>query len=256
MVASARTAFHHNAGRAACHTFREPLPSTPFCHSAAASRRTMDTDIARRQMIGQQLRAWDVLDERVLDVIEAVPREMFVPTDWRGLAYADTKIPLGRGRQLPPPGIQGRILQALLPRADEHGLEIGSGTGYLTACLAGLCAQVTSVEPDAELAATARANLARLGIRNVRLLEGDGLSMEFTERFDVVCVNGSLRERRPALEHLLAQGGRLFVVTGKPPAMQAARVTRTGESEWVTERIFETCLPPLDDARQPAEFVF
>jgi protein-L-isoaspartate(D-aspartate) O-methyltransferase len=216
----------------------------------------MDTDIARRQMIGQQLRAWDVLDDRVLDVIEAVPRELFVPTEWRGLAYADTEIPLGRGRQLAPPAIQGRMLQALLPRADERALELGSGTGYLTACLAGLCAQVTSVEPDAELAATARANLASLGVRNVRLLQGDGLAMDFPEQFDVICVNGSLPERRPALERLLAPGGRLFVVTGKAPAMEAARVTRTGAAEWVTERIFETSLQPLDNARETAEFVF
>lgn len=207
-------------------------------------------------MIGQQLRAWDVLDERVLAVMAALPRELFVPPDWRTLAYADAEIPLGHGRLLPPPKIQGRALQALLPQAGESVLEVGSGTGYLTACLARLAGRVTAVESHAALAAAARRNLATLSIDNAEVLDGDGLTMEFPGRFDVVCVNGSLPAPAAQLEHRLTVGGRLFVVTGKPPLMQASRITRIDETGWRREGIFETCLAPLDSAAPLEEFVF
>lgn len=207
-------------------------------------------------MIGQQLRAWDVLDERVLEVMAALPREIFVPPDWRLLAYADTEIPLGHGRQLAPPKIQGRALQAVLPQPGEQVLEIGSGTGYLTACLARLAGHVTAVELHAGLADAARHNLAQLGIENAEVIDGDGLAMEFPGRFDVVCVNGSLPDSTGLFEDRLAVGGRMFVVTGRPPVMQARRVTRTDESRWRNENLFETSLSPLENTRQVAEFVF
>lgn len=207
-------------------------------------------------MIGQQLRAWDVLDERVLEAMGAVPRELFLPPDWRLLAYADTEIPLGHGRQLAPPKIQGRALQAVLPQSGEQVLEIGSGTGYLTTCLARLAGHVTAVESHAELAAAARRNLAQLAIENAEVLEGDGLTMEFPGRFDVVCVNGSLPDSTDLFEDRLAVGGRMFVVTGRPPIMQARRVTRIEESRWRSEKLFETSLAPLENTRQTAEFVF
>jgi protein-L-isoaspartate(D-aspartate) O-methyltransferase len=216
----------------------------------------MDLETAREQMIGQQLRAWDVLDERILEVMAALPRERFVPPDWQGLAYADTELPLGHGKHLAPPKIQGRALQALLPQPDERVLEIGCGTGYLTACLARLAGSVTAVELHPELAAAARRNLAALEIANAEVLQGDGLAMEFPGRFEVVCVNGSLPDGTDRLERLLAVGGRLFVVTGRRPIMQAQRITRIDESEWRAENVFETCLPPLENARQTVEFVF
>ena len=143
-------------------------------------------------MVGQQLRAWDVLDGRVLDVMEALPRERFVPPEWRGLVYADAEIPLGAGKLLAPPKLQGRALQALLPQPGDNVLEIGAGTGYMTACLALLAHSVTAVELHPELAAAARSNLAALDIRNADVVEGDGLAMEFPPEFDVICVNGSL----------------------------------------------------------------
>jgi protein-L-isoaspartate(D-aspartate) O-methyltransferase len=216
----------------------------------------MDLETAREQMVGQQLRAWDVLDERILDVMATLPRERFVPPDWQGLAYADTEIPLGHGKHLAPPKIQGRALQALLPQPGDRVLEIGCGTGYLTACLARLAGSVTGVELHPELAAAARRNLAALGIGNAEVLEGDGLAMEFPGRFEVVCVNGSLPDPTDRFERLLAVGGRLFVVTGRLPIMQAQKITRTNESEWRSENVFETCLPPLENARQTVEFVF
>lgn len=216
----------------------------------------MDFEIARRQMISQQLRAWHVLDVRVLEAMAEVPRELFVPPDWRGLAYADAEIPVGAGRRLAPPKIQGRALQAVDPRPADHALEIGTGTGYLAACLAKLAGRVTGVESDPGLAARARETLARLGISNAEVVEGDGLSMEFPQRFDVVCVSGSLPEGSERLERRLQVGGRLFMVTGRPPLMQAVRVVRIGEGEWGREKLFETSLPPLEGARQPEEFVF
>lgn len=207
-------------------------------------------------MVGQQLRAWDVLDGRVLDVMEALPRERFVPPEWRGLAYADAEIPLGAGKLLAPPKLQGRALQALLPQPDDNVLEIGAGTGYMTACLALLTHSVTAVELHPELAAAARSNLAALDIRNADVVEGDALAMEFPPEFDVICVNGSLPVAEPRLARLLRPGGRLFVVAGTPPLMEALQVTRHGDDAWTTEKLFETCLPPLENARQPAEFVF
>jgi protein-L-isoaspartate(D-aspartate) O-methyltransferase len=216
----------------------------------------MSLEAARHQMIGHQLRAWEVLDARVLGVMEALPRELFVPPDWRGLAYADTEIPLGPGVVLAPPKIQGRALQAVLPGPGEHALEIGSATGYLTACLARLAGSVTGVELHADLAAAARRNLDVLGIRNADVVEGDGLVMEFDRLFDVICLNGSIPGSTARFERMLAMGGRMFVVAGRPPIMQARRITRISESEWTTDNIFETCLPPLENAPQPAEFVF
>jgi protein-L-isoaspartate(D-aspartate) O-methyltransferase len=207
-------------------------------------------------MIGHQLRAWDVSDPRVLDAVQGLPREVFVPPEWQSVAYADTEIPLGHGVQLAPPKIQGRALQALLQGPGDKALEIGSGTGYLTACLARLAARVTGVEIHPELAAVARRNLAALGIDNTEILEGDGLEMSFGDRYDVICVNGSMPGSIERFERLLALGGRLFVVTGRPPAMQARRITRLDESVWTRENVFETCLPPLENARPPAEFVF
>lgn len=216
----------------------------------------MDLEHARQQMIGQQLRAWDVLDERVLDAMAGLPREQFLPPEWRAFAYADTTLALGHGRHLAAPKFQGRALQALLPRPDEVVLEIGSGTGYLTACLALLAARVTGIEIREDLAECARRNLAALGIDNAEVLCGDGLVMEFARHFDVICINGSLPDGTARLERLLAPGGRLYAVTGQPPVMHAQRITRIDESEWRTENVFETCLPSLDNAPQPPEFVF
>jgi protein-L-isoaspartate(D-aspartate) O-methyltransferase len=216
----------------------------------------MDLEIARRQMIGQQLRAWDVFDERVLEVMSLLPRENFVAPGWRGLAYADAALPIGEGRDLAAPKIQGRALQALLPRPDDRVLELGSGTGYLTACLARLARDVTGVESCPVLASAARGNLAALGIGNAEILAGDALAMEFPGRFDVICVNGAVYGSTSGLEALLEEGGRLFIVTGRAPVMEAKRITRTGSAEWVTETLFETCLPPLATHQPTPEFCF
>ena len=216
----------------------------------------MNLELAREQMIGQQLRAWGVLDERILGVMREVPRERFVPEEWAGVAYADAAIPVGHGKSLPAPKIHGRMLHALDPRPGESVLEVGTGTGYLTACLARLAGHVTSVEIHPGLAEAARANLEAAGVRNVRLIVDDVFEMEFSRRYDVIAVNGSLPLRDDRFERLLSIGGRLFEVEGAAPIMQARRVTRLGDSEWAREDLFETCLPPLENAPRPEAFVF
>ncbi len=216
----------------------------------------MNLEVAREQMIGQQLRAWGVLDERVLDVFRAVPREAFVPASWAGVAYADAAIPVGDGKSLPAPKIQGRILQALNPRPGESVLEIGTGTGYLTACLARLGGHVTSVEIHENLSEAARANLERVGVRNVRLVVDDAFAKDFSRRYDVIVINGSLPLPDERFGRLLAVGGRMFVLTGSAPVMQASLVTRVGDDEWSERQLFETCLPPLENAPRPEAFVF
>lgn len=216
----------------------------------------MNFDFARQQMIDQQLRASEVVDERVLEVIAVLKREDFVPPEWRGLAYADAEIPLGHGRTLAPPRIQGRLLEALKPRVDETVLEIGTGSGYLTACLGLLARDVTSVESTPGLAEMARRNLAAAGIDNARVVVGDPYSMDFSRPFDVMAINGSLPVWDERFQALLTVGGRLFVVTGQPPVMRAHLVTRVGLSDWSRQSLFETCLPPLESARRPEAFTF
>ncbi|MEJ2514950.1 MAG: protein-L-isoaspartate O-methyltransferase [Gammaproteobacteria bacterium] len=207
-------------------------------------------------MIGQQLRAWGVLDEHVLDVMRNLPRERFVPPEWAALAYADAAIPVGQGKTLPPPKIQGRILDALDPKPGDSALEIGTGTGYLTACLARLTSHVTSVEIHDELSDIARANLEATGIRNVRLLVDDAFAMEFSRRYDVIAVNGSLPVRHERFENLLAIGGRMFELVGSAPVMQAWLIVRKSDRQFSRQELFETCLPALENAPRPEAFVF
>jgi protein-L-isoaspartate(D-aspartate) O-methyltransferase len=216
----------------------------------------MNLEVAREQMIGQQLRAWGVLDERVLGVIREIPREIFVPAGWAGVAYSDAAIPVGDGKSLPAPKIHGRMLQALGPLPGESVLEIGTGTGYLTACLARLAGHVTSIEIHEDLSEAARTNLERIGVRNVRLVVDDAFSMDFSRRYDVIAINGSLPVLDKRFEKLLAAGGRMFVLVGSDPVMQASLVTRVGDDEWSRRHLFETCLPALENAPRPEAFVF
>lgn len=216
----------------------------------------MNLEPARQQMIGQQLRAWGVLDERVLEIMAMLPRELFVPAQWRQLAYADAPIPLGSGREMPPPKIQGRALQATRPQPGDNVLEIGTGTGYLTACLACLAGRVTSIEIHPGLAEAARRNLSALMLENVEVVVGRGLGMEFPADYDVICLNGSVPAPPESLLRRLRTGGRMFVVTGTPPVMEALKITRDADSDWTTEDLFETVLPVLEGACKPEEFVF
>jgi len=214
------------------------------------------TEAARRQMIDQQVRASAVLDPRVLETLSAVPRERFVPDAYRAVAFADAPIPIGHGEWMLPPALEGRILQALAPVRGERVLEIGTGSGYFAACLAHLTGSVDSIEIHAELAAGAARALGDQGVARVSVETGDALARDFESAYEIVAVTGSLPVPSRALERALVVGGRMFVTLGTGPAMQACRVTRTGEDSWLSEPLFETRVPSLILKAAPSRFIF
>jgi protein-L-isoaspartate(D-aspartate) O-methyltransferase len=216
----------------------------------------LDLVAARRQMIEQQVRAWEVLDPGVLSVMERVPREEFAPPPYRELAFADLCVPLGHGQSMLAPSLEGRILQALAVQADDRVLEVGTGSGYFAACLGGLARSVRSLEIFADLADAARDNLARTGANNVTVEVMDAMTFEGDGGYDVIALTGSLPVYDPRFERALAAGGRLFVVTGQGSAMAAQRITRTGPGQWLRESLFETSIDALIHAQQPPKFVF
>jgi len=216
-----------------------------------------DFEQARFNMIEQQVRTWEVLDQRVLDTMNRIPRENFVPEQYRSLAFADINIPIGNGQVMMSPKLEGRLLQALNIRPDDSILEVGTGSGYLTACLASLGKHVTSIDIVPEFTATAGTRLADQGITNASLETADvanGLST--SEQYDVIAVTGSLPLLQKQFHESLKTGGRLFVITGKLPIMEALLITRVGKNHWSQESLFETCLPPLEHAARPQGFVF
>ncbi|MBS0579961.1 MAG: protein-L-isoaspartate O-methyltransferase [Proteobacteria bacterium] len=216
----------------------------------------METVTASEQMIEQQVRAWDVLDGRVLDAMRTVPRELFVPESQRYRAFADAEVPLAHGQHMLRPSVAGRVLQALLPEPTEQVLEIGTGSGFLSACLARLAARVHTVELYPDLAEAARGNLATAGVRSVDVLEADALRMNGGADYDAIAVTASLPIYVPHFERMLAVGGRLFVVVGEAPAMEARLVTRTGSDTWQVQSLFETVIDPLVNSIRPPEFSF
>ena len=216
----------------------------------------MDTDFARQQMVEQQVRAWEVLDPDVLQVLKDIPREQFVPTGYESLAFADTEIPIGHGQAMMTPTIEGRVLQALQPSSGDKVLEVGTGTGFMTACLARLAGHVTSVDIHQEFLDTASANIEDCGLGDVTLLQMDATQTLPEGSFDVIAVTGSIETFDPRFVEALAPGGRLFVVVGAGPAMDARIVTRTGENDWESDSLFETTLAPLVNGVQPPQFSF
>jgi protein-L-isoaspartate(D-aspartate) O-methyltransferase len=216
----------------------------------------IDIEQARFNMIEQQVRPWDVLDQRVLDVMSATPREDFVPEKYRSLAFADTNIPLGHDQVMMAPKTEGRVLQVLDIQAGDSVLEIGTGSGYLTACLSRLGNHVTSLEIFPEFLEAAAAKLAAHGYRNVTLRDADAANgIGSDTRYDVIAVTGSLPLLHRQFHDNLAVGGRLFVIAGIPPVMEALLITRIDESNWSRESLFETSLPPLLNAEMPQRFV-
>lgn len=217
----------------------------------------MDTELARAQMVKQQVRAWDVLDLRVLDLLDVLPRDQFVPPAYRRLAYADTQIPLAYGEVMMAPKVEGRLLQALDPQADESVLEIGTGSGFVTACLARLAGEVLSLDMHADFTVGAGRLLVDLGIRNATLETRDATRLDgIPRRFDLIAVTGSLPAYDARYAERLNVGGRLFVIAGQPPVMEALLITRVTETAWARESLFETSLPPLVNAPVPAGFRF
>ncbi|HBR98890.1 MAG TPA: protein-L-isoaspartate O-methyltransferase [Gammaproteobacteria bacterium] len=209
----------------------------------------MNTENARANMIEQQIRPWDVLDQRSLNTLSQIPREFFLPAALKPLAFADTRLPLGHGRKTLNPNIEGRILQALNLHPNERVLEIGTGSGYLTACLASLCQQVDSVEFAAPLVKAAQDRLDAYGVTNIHLEHGDMASWGSHEsRYDAIVLNGSLPEIPASLPNMLNVGGRLFGFIGRMdhPVHRAILATRIGPDQWSEPTLFETWVDPLD----------
>ena len=210
---------------------------------------------ARDLMVEQQIRPWNVLDARVLDVLATMPREPFVPVAHRNLAYTDTNLPLPQGEVMLKPVIQGRILQSLLLQPDEDVLEIGTGSGYLTACLSRMARDVVSIEHHAELVELASSNLLAQGIANVEVVHADALSYRPTRRFDTVCVTAAVDTIPVAFTEWLKPGGRMLVVRGRSPVMEAVLLHADVNGSRI-ESLFETDIPYLAGAAPVPAFKF
>lgn len=216
----------------------------------------MNIETARAQMVEQQVHAWDVFDERVLTAMRHVRREQFAPAPYGEVAFADAPIPLPQGQSMLPAKIQGRILEALAVNPADIALEIGAGSGYLTACLGQLAARVRSLEIFPDLADLARRNLFAAAINNASVEVADAMQFSEQSAYDVIAVTGSLPLYDERFQQALRIGGRLFVVVGQAPVMEAWQVTRVGEREWQRVGLFETVIAPLVHAPRPSEFVF
>jgi protein-L-isoaspartate(D-aspartate) O-methyltransferase len=217
----------------------------------------MDLETARFNMIEQQIRTWDVLDSKVLAACADVRREMFVPESYKELAFSDTEVVLGHGQTMMSPKIEARLLQSLSIQSSDRILEIGSGSGYLAALLATLGAHVTSIEYHDDLSKRAHENLRRAEISNVKLHVGDALDgWRTAEPYDVIVVTASCPLRRAVIEQQLSINGRMFVVVGVAPVMDAMLITRLSKDTWATESLFETEVLPLIGAEIKPEFKF
>ena len=217
----------------------------------------MNFEQARFNMVEQQIRPWEVLDSRVLSLLETIQREDFVPVQHRKLAFADIAIPLECGQVMMRPKIEARMLQALELSEEETVLEIGTGSGFVTACLAALAKRVVSVEIFQELHEEALIKVRDKGIGNAELFVGDVMNgWQPEQAHDVVVVTGSVPEVPEQFLGWVNPGGRMFVVDGESPAMEARLLTRLDVTEWTVESLFETDLPRLVNSEQSPEFEF
>jgi protein-L-isoaspartate(D-aspartate) O-methyltransferase len=204
-------------------------------------------------MIEQQVRPWDIVDLSVLNAMQTVPRERFVPEIHQALAFADTALPIGHGQLMFKPVLEARLLQALNLQTNDEVLEIGTGSGYLSACLASLCRSVTSIDLHAEFVTTAKQKLAALDLNNVRFVQADALQFDPQQQFDAILVGAALIDNAERFVPLLRLGGRLVVVVGQSPAQEAVCITRT-ENGFTSDSLFETDIPYLIGAAPVAHF--
>jgi protein-L-isoaspartate(D-aspartate) O-methyltransferase len=211
---------------------------------------------ARFNMIEQQIRPWDVPDTRVLNLLSAVKREQYVPAGKQSLAFMDLEIPLGFGASMWQPKLEARVLHELNIQSGDNVLEVGTGSGYLTALLSRLAANVTSVEIVPELSAQAEQKLAAHNFSNIRLETGDASKGWGTGQYDVIVLTGSVPVQPMEFQRQLKVGGRLFAIVGDAPAMQATIYRRLANDVFETARLFETNVTPLKNAPQPQRFVF
>jgi protein-L-isoaspartate(D-aspartate) O-methyltransferase len=221
----------------------------------------MNLEQARFNMIEQQIRPWEVLDQDILNLLYVVRREEFVPPAYRALAFSDLEIPLREnaapGERMLQPKVEARILQELAVRKGENVLEVGTGSGYMAALLAARAREVVTVEIDPALKSFGEENLRRAGIENVTVELGDAaLGWRAHAPYDVVVLTGSTPLLPQSLLQQLKPGGRLFAVVGDPPVMEARLVTCVVESSYQAIDLFETSLAPLKNAAQPKRFQF
>jgi protein-L-isoaspartate(D-aspartate) O-methyltransferase len=221
----------------------------------------MNAELARFNMVEQQIRTWEVLDQKVLDLLMSLKREEFVPRASTALAFADLEIPLvsggADGAVMLSPKVEARILQEVAPRPTDTVLEIGAGSGYMAALLASLAKQVVTVEIRPELKQMAETNLRQQGLRNVSVELGDAAQGWAAHApYDVIVVSGSVPVLPDALLAQLKPGGRLFAIVGDAPVMEAQLVTCVAPGSYNAVNLFETCVAPLTNAAQPARFVF
>lgn len=209
----------------------------------------MDSELARYNMVEQQLRPWDITNQEVLDLFRTVKREDFVQPQHRNLAFAELELPIGHGQHMLKPIIEGKILQAVLPEKGHRVLEIGTGSGWFTALLAQRAARVVSIERIAELSQIARSNLAYANVENAELIVGDAFAepLPVTGEFDLVIATGSVSTLPDSWLALLKPGGRLFAVVGEQPVQEATLFERTRSGEIRRQSLFETCIPLLTE---------
>lgn len=216
----------------------------------------MNTEQARFNMVEQQIRPTDVLDQRVLDAISSTPREEFVPEKYQNLAYADIEVPLAHEQCMLTPIAEAKILQVLNIQPGDSVLEVGTGNGYLTAVISKLASRVESVEYYEDISDIARANLQKQGITNVALEVGDAAAAwDKNAPYDVIAITGSMPVLPDSFKHALKIGGRLFAIVGDSPVMECRLITRVSEQEWSEESLMETDVCCLVNVIQPQRFV-
>ena len=217
----------------------------------------MNIEQTRFNMIEQQIRPWDVLDQSVLSLLAVVRREDFVPPAQKALAFVDTEVPLPGGQCMLAPKVEARLLQELALQKHESVLEIGAGSGHMAALLGHKAQQVHSLEIDAELAHMARANLRRAGVVNVTVLNVDGAQGLAAEApFDVIVLSGSVAEVPAALLAQLKRGGRLVAIVGQLPIMRATLFTHSSPNDFSSVELFDTVAPRLRGFDEPSRFRF
>lgn len=217
----------------------------------------MNTEQARFNMIEQQIRPAEVLDERVLSTVAETPREDFVPDTYKELAFSDANVPIGHGQVMMTPIMESRLLQALAIQPEDKILEVGTGSGYFTALLAKMGGKVVSVEIHPELQEQAQTRLLEHGVTNVTLVEGDASAgWDKDGQFDVIAITGSFPILPESFRHQLTVGGRMVVIVGQGPVMEALLIKRVAEDQWSTVSLFETDFPALENAEQPQAFIF
>ena len=241
-----------------CYIIRSLTTTNNKSPGAVVPRHTdMDIELARFNMIEQQIRTWEVLDQSVLDLLGKIHREVFVPESYRGLAFADIRIPLDHGQTMMMPKEEARVLQSLELGKDDTVLEIGTGSGYLTALLASTAGKVKSIDLYPDFTSSCHEKLARFNLTNVELETTDVYQLlQKGQQYDAVVLTASLPKMDERFLQLVKEGGSLFVIVGSSPVMEAGLIAKQSADSWALEGLFETDLPPLIGALENEPFQF